>query len=400
MANPNKTYRLSRSWVKIFTESLDRIGYCCTKEKAFKDGSIGRILLVRLDDIGDVLLATPVIRNLKEAFPDASLDMLVKSSTAEIVENHPCVDRIWTLEPFWMRTAKPSRPSVIWDLVHYLRQQRYDLALELRGNPFNILLVALSGSRWRVGFGAQGLGFLLTSVVPYDVSAKHEIERNLDLLRALELPVHFNKPELFLSDTARLEAEDFLFKHNLLQQSPIVCIHPGAPWLPRRWPQERFVLLVDTLVERYLAGIVLIGSHSEAGLCAAIRELVSSKNRDQVAVASGLLSLSGSAALIERANLFIGNDSGPMHIAQALGTETIALFGPQTPDSFGPYQSSATAIYKKVPCSPCVQKAGRGCARGFACCQGLLEISHEDVFNLIERSALGRGFLSQYAPKH
>lgn len=400
MLNPITRYRFKSRRLTCAVRALDAVGYRFAQQRTLRGEQIRKILVIRLDDIGDVILATPVIRNLKEAFRDASLDILVKSSTAEIVENHPCVDRIWTLDPFWMRTAKPTRLSMMWDLVHDLRQQRYDLALELRGNPFNIVLVALSGSRWRVGFGAQGLGFLLTSVVPYDDSARHEIERNLDLLRALELPVLFNKPELFLSYTARLEAEDFLLKHNLLRQSSIVCVHPGAPWLPKRWPQERFALLANTLVERYLAGIVMIGTHSEARLCAGIRELVSSKNRDQVVIASGLLSLPGSAALIQRANLFIGNDSGPMHIAQALGTETIALFGPQTPDSFGPYQSSATAIYKKVACSPCVQKAGRGCARGFACCQGLLEISHEDVLNVVEMSALGRGFQSQYAPKH
>lgn len=386
MLNPITRYRFKSRRLTLSVRTLDAVGYRFARQRSLRKEQIGKILVIRLDDIGDVILATPVLRNLKESFPDATIDLMVKSSTQDVVVNNPWVNRIWTLEPFWMRTAKPSGPMRWLLLIRQLRKEGYDLVLELRGNPFNLILAFLSGSRHRVGYGAQGLGFLLTAVVPYDNNARHEIDRNLDVLRGLGLPVRSKKPEFFIPDTAARLTERFLKACRVSDDDLLVCIHPGAPWLPKRWPKERFAAVAEALIGKYGSKIVLIGNADEMRLCSAVRDQITLGNRNHVVVAAGITNLHGTAALIKRAVLFIGNDSGPMHMAHAFETNTVALFGPQSPAFFGPLQNRAVAIFKKVECSPCFQKIDKGCPRGLSCCEGLLNITPEDVLTAIEEN--------------
>jgi heptosyltransferase II len=386
MLNPVRMYRFKSRWIAMAVRTFDDAGYRIVKQKALPKGDIKRILLIRLDDIGDVILATPAIRNLKELFPSARIDMLVKSSTKDILLNNPCINRTWVFDPFWMRSTKPSGLIHLVGLIQQLRKEKYDLAVELRGNPFNIAFAFLSNSRQRVGYGAQGLGFLLTSVIPYDMNPKHEIERNLDVLRGLGLSMSSKNPEVFISKAAEQFANRFLEANQVGQDDLVISIHPGAPWFPRRWPQERFALLANALITRYNSKIILIGSGNETKLCAGILDLVAGDYRHHVLIAAGATDLLGAAALIKRSRLFIGNDSGPMHIAHAVNTDCVALFGPQTPVLFGPGGNIARAIYSKAACSPCIQKANKGCSRGLSCCEGLLNITPEDVLRVIEQT--------------
>ena len=385
MLNPITRYRFKSPLLTSLVRGIDWVGYLFVRQKAFRKDHIKKILVIRLDDLGDVILATPTIRNIKENFPNAAIDILVKSSTKDIVLNNPCVKKIWVLDPFWMRSKKPFPFKQLIQLVQQLRRENYDLAFELRGNPFNIILAFLCRSRHRAGYGAQGLGFLLTSVIPYDGNPKHEIERNFDLLRGLDLSVSSKHPELIIPEAADLFVDRFLEENTVSKDDMLVCLHPGAPWQARRWPQERFAALADGLIATYRLKVVLIGGGDERELCSSIRDLAGLKNKNHIILAAGATDIAGTAALIKRCRLFIGNDSGPMHIASAVNTDTVALFGPQTPVLFGPNGAKATAVYRKVHCSPCIQKDGRGCSRGLQCCEGLLHITAEDVMRVIEK---------------
>lgn len=365
-------------------KAVDAVGYLCARAKALPRDCIMNILVIRLDDIGDLVLATPVVRNLKEAFPAARIDMLVKSSTSIIVRNNPCINRVWELDPFWMRSPKPYGFNRYVALIRQLRRERYDLTLELRGNPFNILLAFFIGGGHRVGYGAQGLGFLLNSVVPYEDNPKHEIERNLDVLRALRTPIRSQMPEFFISEAAVSGAEVFLREHEVHEEDLLIAIHPGASWPPKCWPIENYAALAAELIDRYRAKIILIGATKESGLCIRLRDIMRSEERQHVVIAAGATTLQETAALIKSSKLFIGSDSGPLHIAHAVNTSAVALFGPQNPVMCGPHQNSAVAIYRKADCSPCVQKVSQCCHRGFTCCEGLLSITPQDVLEAVE----------------
>jgi predicted lipopolysaccharide heptosyltransferase III len=383
MLSPIRSYRFKSPLVTLLARAIDRAGYFFVRQKAFRRDHIKKILVIRLDDIGDVVIATPAIRNIQENFPDAAIDVLVKSSTKDIFLNNPRITKTWVLDPFWLRSKKPSTLKQLMQLVRQLRKENYDLAFELRGNPFNIILAFLCRSRYRAGYGAQGLGFLLTSVIPYDDGAKHEIERNFDLLRGLDLSVAAHLPELFIAGEADRFADRFLEENNASNNDMLVSLHPGGPWMPKRWPQDRFAALADALIATYGSKIILIGSDDEKALCSAIRDLARPEHRNHIVIAAGATDVAGTTALIKRCKLFIGNDSGPMHIASAVNTATVALFGAQTPLLFGPSGAKAEAVYRKVVCSPCVQKDDRGCGRGLKCCEGLLLITPEDVMGIV-----------------
>jgi heptosyltransferase II len=371
-------------------KGVDVAGYLWMKEKGLPKDDIKKILLIRVDDIGDVILATPVIQNLQEYFPLAAIDLLLKSSTKPIVLNHPCVKQIWELDPFWMRSAKPFNLARFRTLIRQLRGEKYDLTIELRGNPFNILLTSFIGSRYRVGYGAQGLGFLLTSAVPYEETLKHEIERNLDILRGLRLPISSQRPEFFVSEAAESRIQGFLRENGIQGEHLLVAMHPGASWPPKCWPIENYATLATVLIDRHRAKIILIGDTKETGLCIRLRDIMGPEERQHVVIAAGATTLQETAALIKSSKLFIGSDSGPLHIAHAVNTSAVALFGPQSPVMYGPHQNSAVAIYRKVDCSPCIQKVSQGCQRGLTCCDGLMSITPEEVLETIEGILLQR----------
>ena len=381
MKSPIARYRFSSPLVAALARSVDRAGYFFARRRELRAEGVRKILVIRLDDIGDAILATPALRALQENFPGAAVDVLVKSSTKDIFLHSPRVRKTWVVDPLWMRAKRPTPLRGLLRLIFQLRAEHYDLTLELRGNPFNILLAYFSGGGCRAGYGAQGLGFLLTCVIPYDFAARHERERNLDVLRGLGLRVSSAPPtEIFIPAGADKFAARFLEQRAINQRDLLVSMHPGAPWRPRRWPKENFAALARMLAEAFQAKIMLIGSADERELCAEISALAGPGQQEAVFSAAGETDLLQTAALIRKSTLFIGTDSGPMHLASAAEVPVVALFGPQTPELFGPTGARSEAIYGKAVCSPCVQKEGGGCRRMLSCCEGLAGITPEQVF--------------------
>ena len=176
-------------------------------------------------------------------------------------------------------------------------------------------MTSLIGSRYRVGYGAQGLGFLLTSVVPYDETLKHEIEQKSDILRGLRMPISSQMPEFFVSEAAVARMQGLLRESGIHGENFLVAIHPGASWAPKCWPLEHYAALTTALIKRHRAKIILIGDTKETGLCNRLRDLMGPKARRHVVNAAGATTLHETAALIKGSTLFIGSDSGPLHIA-------------------------------------------------------------------------------------
>jgi len=329
-----------------------------------------RILVVKLRYLGDVLLLSPVVRALGEAYPRATITALVNAGTQAMLEGNPHVDRILTV----------SRSlSTQLSLVRALRGVRPDLAIDLTDGDRSALLTRLSGARRRLGFNDEGRwrGRLYTEVVRADSKRLHTVDYYLEPLRRLGIPIRSRTPELFLSESEETAAADWLRTSGVDEDQPFVVIHPGARFWFKQWPLDRVAALADRIQHAEHLPVIILGGPTEAGDLAVIRTAM----RTPCRATEGRLPIRLVAAIIRRARLFIGNDNGPMHIATAVGTPVVALFGSSDPRVWGPWGDGHRVIYKQVPCSPC---AHTGCDQGEQNCMRL--ISLDEVVAVVQEA--------------
>jgi len=295
---------------------------------------------------------------LREAFPQARITYLVGPWSQAVIENNPHIDEI-ALCPFpgFTRLKKRSvfQPYVI--LLQYarlLRQQEFDLAIVLRFDHWwGALLAYLAGIPRRVGYDVAEVRPFLTDVVPYS-SGRHEVEQNLILVeRVSGCRWQVGRWPLEFHLTAQDEgfAEGYLAGHGVGDGDLLIGIHPGAGAPVKLWRNEAWAQAADTLVQRYGAKVILTGSAKEAPLCRAIAKEMTTKP----IVAAGETSLGGLAAIMARCRLVLGVDSGPLHLAVAMGAPTVHLFGPVDSRAFGPWGDPARHIVvtAEMDCIPC-----------------------------------------------
>ena len=248
--------------------------------------------------------------------------------------------------------------SNVWRLISKLRRRRFDVIADFTriGSRFSAVkrasLFSFIRGKYIVGRDTQGWGFFLDGKV-YSPSKpiKHEVECCVDIAKFLGANSIQPELELFLGEEDRAFVELFLEENDVQLEKPIIGINPNADWPSKRWIKERFAVVADKLIREYNAQVVFVGSKGEMPLVKEISFLLKSKAFS----AAGKTNLRQLAALIERFNLFITNDTGPMHIAAAVKTPVIALFGPVTPLSHRPYgaENITFVIWKNVECSPC-----------------------------------------------
>ena len=316
------------------------------------------ILLIRPDHLGDLLFTTPALRLLREAFPQARITCLVGPWSKAVVENNPHVDEI-ALCPFPGFTRQKKRSMlepyvILFRQAKRLRQESFDLAIILRFDHWwGALLAYLAGIPRRVGYDIAEVRPFLTDVVSYSPH-RHEVEQNLALMervsgfesRASGWPLEFHS-------TTRDEAfaEGYLARHGVQDGDLLICIHPGAGAPVKLWRNEGWAQVADALAQRYGAKVILTGSAEESSLCRAIADEMTT----QPIVAAGETSLGGLAAIMARCQLALGVDSGPLHLAVAVGTPTVHLFGPVDSRAFGPWGNPAhhIVITSDMDCIPC-----------------------------------------------
>jgi lipopolysaccharide heptosyltransferase II len=318
------------------------------------------ILLIRPDHLGDLLFTTPSLRALREAFPQARITGLVGPWAEAVVANHPCLDEV-LLCPFpgFRRQRKKSviEPYVV--LARYarlLREKEFDRAVVLRFDHWwGALLAYLARIPRRAGYDVAEVKPFLTDAVPY-VPGRHEVEQNLALLEAVGgqpdgQPGQGFPLEFPLGAQDREFAARYLAEQGVEGDVPLVCIHPGAGAPVKLWRNEGWAQVADALVEGYGAKVVLTGSSSEVPLVQAIAERMAS----QPLVAAGQTTLGQLAALLAHCRLVLGVDSGPLHLAVAVGTPTVHLYGPVDSRTFGPWGDPARHIVltSGMDCIPC-----------------------------------------------
>jgi heptosyltransferase-2 len=283
-----------------------------------------------------------------------------------IVFDDPFYNRRLLTEPNILKKLQLISPREIIKLVMTIRQLHCDVVFDLNGTFNSFIYTYLSGAKQLLGYDPQGIGYLLDAKVQSS-EAKQDIDRSLDVLRLFGVKPVLKAPFIFSSDQDNDYATNYLKQHNIPEGDLLVGIHPGAPFIPRRWPKERFAKLADTLIQQYNAKILYFGGEDEIDLVTHILQLMEKPAFNIV----GKTSIHESIALIDRCHLFICNDSSLMHIAALLNIPVIALFGPGQFPLFAPYNEFSVVVREDVGCNPCNESSAvwrHMCKRGRAYC--------------------------------
>ena len=324
--------------------------------------AVHRALVVKLRHQGDVLLASPVFTALKRKAPHVEIDALVYSETAPMLTGHPSIGEVFCIERSWKTLAPFAQASAEWKLFSQLRARRYDLILHLTEHWRGAWLSLLLGPRWAVGPKVRGRGGAwkrsFTHLVSTPLaSGRHVVETNLDALRRIGIyPLPSERAlTLIAGPPAEQRIAQLLAERGLAGQ-PFVQVHPSSRWRFKCWPAEKMAALIDRLHARG-ARVVLTGApdNAEAQMIDEIQQRLANPVAANFA---GALTLKELAALTAQARLFIGVDSAPMHIAAAVGTPAVAIFGPSGADLWGPWGAPRAGTHRVVAadeytCRPC-----------------------------------------------
>ena len=339
------------------------------------------ILIIKLRHIGDVLLSTPVLRELREAYPDAQLTMLVNRGTEGILAHNPDITEVLCLEKGnWNAQLK---------FVQMLRRRGFDCVIDLTDGDRSAVISLATGAPIRIGFNAEHRwrGLLYSKVAKPRPVDQHRVDYDLCALRALGLDPKPGMPTVSVSPSEEQVVEKWLQEHGLAgEDTPrLLLFQPGARYSLKVWPPERFAQLADRLSDQFGCRILLGGDQRERE----VAEQVARKTRCAPVVVAGKFSLLQFASLVKRCALFVGNDGGAMHIAATVGTPVVALFGPTYPQRWGPRGELTQVIYKGLDCRACYHPT---CLRGDDSC--MQQITVDEVFSAASRMLEGRKGLS------
>lgn len=337
------------------------------------------ILVIKLRYLGDVLLATPVLRALRERFPEAHLAAAVNRGTEDVLIGNPDLNEVLAVE----RGGLASQLRLLGEV----RRRRFDCVLDLTDGDRAAILAWCSGAPVRIGLNEERRwrGLLYTTVVRPGPSVVHRIERDLETVRPLGIQPKAGLPVLQTSpadDEAAARLLDDVAGEPLSRGTlPLIMFQPGARYWFKAWPAERYADLADRLAER--AGCrILIGGHAQER---AVAEEIAARAGSKPVVLAGRTTVLQHAAVLKRCALFVGSDNGPMHMAAALGTPVVALFGPSNPAEWGPRGERVEVLYKGLDCRRCFHPT---CTRGEESCMKLITV--EEVFQAAMK-LLGHG---------
>ena len=334
-----------------------------------------RILIVRTDRIGDVLLSTPVIKAMRDSYPDAYISMLVSPYAKDIVEGNPYLDEAIIYD-------KDGKHKSWWRSLKFasnLKKKRFDLSLILHPTNRAHLITFFAGITKRIGYDRK-LGLLLTDKIKHSkqLGEKHELEYNLDLLRYLGIEPKDKGLFMPIRPESEQWAQELFRQEGIKNSDKLLAIHPGASCPSKVWPNERFAELADGLAQRYGFRVAVVAGPKDIALA----QNVIKHMRNPAINLAGRISVSQLASVLKRCQLFISNDSGPVHIASAIGTPVISIFGRSqkglSPKRWGPLGEKDRIAHKVVGCVECL---AHNCVRNFAC---LKAVTVDYVLNIAD----------------
>lgn len=337
-------------------------------KSAHEIGPVKQILLIKPSSMGDIIHSLPVARVLREGFPESRITWVVNAGYEDLLAGNPDVDETVAFRRSrWGKAAYLiGKLSEVVEFARTLRCRRFDLAVDLQGLFRSGLIAYLSGARSRVGFenAREMSGIFYNHKVPIPRMKLHAVDRYMLIPRFLGIPSDGRHFLIAPSPDDRQQVERFLAEHDVAPPDTLVVLAPAARWPTKRWQWENFAQVADFFNQRPNTHAALIGDRSDAPLL----KRISTRMRSSPAIAAGSLKLRQVANLLERADLFITNDSGPMHLASAVGTPTLAIFGPTDPTLTGPYGNVHRIVQSSLPCVPCLL---RRCPIGLECMRAI-----------------------------
>ncbi|MFA4991664.1 MAG: lipopolysaccharide heptosyltransferase II [Candidatus Omnitrophota bacterium] len=306
-----------------------------------------RILVVNVNWLGDTLFAGPFIKALKSGYPAASVAVLTHPRCREILEGNPCVDEIIAYDEKKEHASLSARLSLIFKL----RKKGFDAVFILRPSFSRSLILFLSGIPERIGYENKKSGFLLTRKIPLPAKEPHKADYFLNMAKSMGIDAADTNYELRVSGEDAEKADKILRGSGVREGEGFAVINAGGNWDLKRWPFENFARLGDEIVDRFGLRVVLTGAKKDIELAGRIKGLM----RNAPVALCGATDLKTLAAIFKKARCVISNDSGPMHIAAAVKTPVVALFGPTSAFMTGPRGAGVSRVlWKDVGCEiPC-----------------------------------------------
>jgi heptosyltransferase-3 len=300
---------------------------------------VHKLLVIKLRAVGDVILSTAVLPNLRAAFPRARIEFLTEGNTRDVLVGNETIDELIVFKKSGLGGL---------NILFELRRRTYDLVIDLFGNPRSALMTFATGAKYRVGYDFRGRSYAYTTLVKPRGGEVHNVEFNLDALRRIDIPI--------VDRTIRfpLGESDDRFAEMAMQQlglgsGMIVGLNPGTNRPTERWPAEKFAQLGNLLNEKYNASILVFWGPGEKPLAGAIAQRIR-----KGAVVAPPTTLKQLGSMFKRCTVVVSNDSGPMHIAAAVGVPTVGVFGPVNPRLQGPYGENTAYVTKEgLDCLGC-----------------------------------------------
>ncbi|MFY7843257.1 MAG: lipopolysaccharide heptosyltransferase II [Rhabdochlamydiaceae bacterium] len=327
--------------------------------------------------IGDLVMATPLISDVKKLYPQALLTVLVKRDLADLLNHHPDIDHVITFE----KRHKLSSLLQTRKVVKHLKNKEYDLAILTTNSFSSAFWFWSSGIKNIIGYVGKNRSWLLSHKIPHlknPSDAIHMVDKYKHLLSSLQQEPSQTVPKLFLKEDEKTGLKLFFQKENIPLENGYICINPGAAYGSAKcWPKERFNFLTQKLITETDKEILYIGPSSFQNLIHDICLDLPTKRLHNLA---GKTDIRLMMTIIQESSLLITNDSGPLHVADALEVPTVAIFGSTNDLATGPYQKKGICLNKRVFCSPCYK---RTCPLDFRC---MLEISVDEVYAAVHKT--------------
>jgi len=313
------------------------------------------ILIVKLSAIGDVIHTLPSLAELRRLYPGAHITWVVEEAAADLVLGHPHLDEVLvSRRKRWITDFQAGKIAAtlreVRSFLRRLRCRRYDLVIDFHGLLKSAVVVFLSGGKRKLGYDSwqEMSGLFLNEKIPEDMS-KHAVDRYLDFLRHLGADVGKAEFVLPLTDGTSKQARRLLDQYHLAEKS-YIAVSPIAFWETKLWDNGKFAKLADEIKENLKLDVIFTGNDGRDAAD------ILSRMKGKGINLGGKTSLPVLAEIYKSARAVITTDSGPMHLAAAVGTPVVALFGPTDPARTGPYGEGHTVIRANLPCSPCLLK--------------------------------------------
>lgn len=348
-----------------------------------------KVLIINIFGIGDVLFTTPLISHLKEHYPEMHIAYVCNRRTAPILADNPKINKIYIYErDEYQAIYKKSKKEFLKKLngaLHELKQEKFNVVIDLSSNSSAGFLMWFIGIKNRAGINYRNRSpFLNSPLCVNGFEGRHVVEYYLSFLKDFGITANSQKPlEITINPNNLLFAESWFKSNNLTAQDKIVCIVPGggASWGKesdfKRWGAPKYAKLADKIIEKFNAKVILMGDENEKELCAQVGTLM----RQRPIMAGGETTIGQFAALLNKCNLAVVNDGGPLHVAVAVGLKTISIFGPVDEVVYGPYPLMGHAVVRKgLTCQPCYRNFRMSTCRHISC---LNNIEVDEVFEKV-----------------